>query len=48
MEKNKINKIKIIINNTTKKLVAASMKEIKNLEKVRIEIVYTKKNQTQR
>ena len=32
MEKNKINKIKIIINNTVKKLDAANKEEIKNLE----------------
>ena len=32
MEKNKINKIKMIINNTVKKLDAASKEEIKNLE----------------
>ena len=43
MEKNKINKIKITISNTIKNLDAARMKEIKNLENIRIEIVYTKK-----
>ena len=32
MEKNKINKIKIITNSTVKKLDAASREEIKNLE----------------
>ena len=43
MEKNKINKMKIIGNNTTKKFDAARMEELKNLEKIRVEIrvVYT-------
>ena len=43
MEKNKINKIKTIINDTVKKLDAARMEEIKNLEKMGIEIAYKKK-----
>ena len=43
MEKNKINKIKTIINDTVKKLDAARMEEIKNLEEMRIEIAYKKK-----
>ena len=41
MEKNKINKMKIIGNNTTKKFHAARMEELKNLEKIRVETVYT-------
>ena len=41
MEKNKINKMKIIRNNTIKKLDAARMEELKNLEKIRVETVYT-------
>ena len=43
MEKNKINKIKTIINDTVKKLDAARMEEIKNLEEMGIEIAYKKK-----
>ena len=43
MEKNKMNKIKTIINGTIKKLDAARMEEIKNLEEIRIEIAYKKK-----
>ena len=43
MEKNKINQIKIMINNTIKKLEAARMEEIKNLEEIMIEMVYAKK-----
>ena len=42
MEKNKINKIKTIINDTVKKLDAARMEEIKNLEEMGIEIAYKK------
>ena len=41
--KTNINKIKIIINNTIKKLDKAKMEEIKNLEEIRIEIAYKKK-----
>ena len=43
MKKNKINKIKTIINDTIKKFDAARMKEISNLEEIRIEIAYKKK-----
>ena len=43
MENSKVNKIKTIINDTIKKLDAARMDEIKNLEEIRIEIAYTKK-----
>ena len=43
MEKNKINLIKIMINNTIKKLEAVRMEEIKNLEEIMIEMVYAKK-----
>ena len=38
MVKNKMNKIRTIINDTIKKLDAARMEEIKNLEEIRIEI----------
>ena len=43
MEKNKINQIKIMINNTIKKLEAVRMEEIKNLEEIMIEMEYAKK-----
>ena len=43
MKKNKINKIKTIINDTIKKLDAARMKEKSNLEEIRIEIAYKNK-----
>ena len=43
MEKNKINQIKIMINNTIIKLEAVRMEEIKNLEEIMIEMVYAKK-----
>ena len=43
MEKNKINTIKTIINDAIKKLDAARIAEIKNLENIRIEIAYKKK-----
>ena len=43
IEKNKINQIKIMINNTIKKLEAVRMEEIKNLEEIMIEMVYAKK-----
>ena len=43
MEKNKINTIKIIINDAIKKLDAARIAKIKNLENIRIEIAYKKK-----
>ena len=38
MEKNKMNKIKTIMNDTIKRLDVARMEEIKNLEEIRIEI----------
>ena len=43
MEKNKINTIKTIIKDAIKKLDAARIAEIKNLENIRIEIAYKKK-----
>ena len=43
MEKNKMNKIKTIMNDTIKRLDVARMKEIKNLEEIRIEIAHKKK-----
>ena len=43
MEKNKINTIKTIINDAIKKLDAARIAKIKNLENIRIEIAYKKK-----
>ena len=47
MEKNKVNKIKTIINDTIKKLDAARMEEIKNVEEIRIEIAYKKELDTE-
>ena len=43
MEKNKMNKIKTIMNDTIKQLDVARMEEIKNLEEIRIEIAHKKK-----
>ena len=43
MEKNKMNKIKTIMNDTIKRLDVARMEEIKNLEEIRIEIAHKKK-----
>ena len=43
MEKNKVNEIKTIINDTIKKLDVARMEEIKNVEEIRIEIAYKKR-----
>ena len=42
IEKNKMNKIKTIMNDTIKKLDVARMEEIKNLEEIRIEIAHKK------
>ena len=43
IEKNKMNKIKTIMNDTIKRLDVARMEEIKNLEEIRIEIAHKKK-----
>ena len=43
MEKDKMNKIKTIMNDTIKRLDLARMEEIKNLEEIRIEIAHKKK-----
>ena len=43
MEKNKTNKTKTIINDAIKKFDAERMEGIKNLEEIRIEIAYKKK-----
>ena len=43
MEKNKMNKIKTIMNDTIKRLDVARMEEIRNLEEIRTEIAHKKK-----